>query len=183
MGSIAITNPLLDSLMSSTIRSELRREDLGLPGIFSPSQIAGWKKDNDVVHAKGGYMYCQLWHVSRATVFSFIEGKDFLGASDTPISGNALDESEYAASPPRAMTVQEIQDTMHEYAAAAKRAREAGFDGVEVHPRREGYLLNQFLHDNVNTRTDECGIQGLRGPTHGHSIGDERHRQTDFGGS
>jgi 2,4-dienoyl-CoA reductase-like NADH-dependent reductase (Old Yellow Enzyme family) len=104
-----------------------------LPGIFSPSQIAGWKKDNDVVHAKGGYMYCQLWHVSRATVFSFIEGKDFLGASDTPISGNALDESEYAASPPRAMTVQEIQDTMHEYAAAAKRAREAGFDGVEVH--------------------------------------------------
>ncbi|KAF3018262.1 hypothetical protein E8E15_002446 [Penicillium rubens] len=114
----------------------------GLPGIFSPSQIAGWKKDNDVVHAKGGYMYCQLWHVSRATVFSFIEGKDFLGASDTPISGNALDESEYAASPPRAMTVQEIQDTMHEYAAAAKRAREAGFDGVEVHRAKVTSLTN-----------------------------------------
>ncbi|KAJ5251093.1 hypothetical protein N7489_001503 [Penicillium chrysogenum] len=134
----------------------------GVPGIFSPSQIAGW---------------------NRATVFSFIEGKEILGASDIPISGNALDGSEYAASPPRAMTVQEIQDTMQEYAATAKRAREAGFDGVEIHPRREGYLLDQFLHDNVNTRTDECGTQGLRGPTHGHSIGDERHRQTEFGGS
>lgn len=85
------------------------------------------------MHAKGGYIYCQLWHVGRATVSSFIEGKDVLGASEIPISGNALDGSEYAGSPPRAMTVEEIQDTVKDYVAAAKRAREAGFDGVEVH--------------------------------------------------
>ncbi|CAI7596384.1 unnamed protein product [Penicillium glandicola] len=128
----------------------------GVPGIFTSSQIAGWKKVTDAVHAKGGYIYCQLWHVGRATVSSLIEGKDVLGASEIPISGNALDGSEYAASPPRAMTVEEIQETVQEYVAAAKRAREAGFDGVEVHGAN-GYLLDQFLHDNVNTRTDEYG--------------------------
>ncbi|OQE35200.1 hypothetical protein PENCOP_c014G07969 [Penicillium coprophilum] len=128
----------------------------GVPGIFTASQIIGWKKVTDAVHAKGGYIYCQLWHVGRATVSSFIEGKEVLGASEIPISGNALDGSEYAASPPRAMTVEEIQDTVHEYVTAAKRAREAGFDGVEVHGAN-GYLLDQFLHDNVNTRTDDYG--------------------------
>lgn len=87
----------------------------------------------DAVHAKGGYIYCQLWHVGRATVSSFLEGKQVLGASDIPISGNALDGTEYAASPPRPMTVEEIQQTVHEYVSAAKRAREAGFDGVEIH--------------------------------------------------
>jgi 2,4-dienoyl-CoA reductase-like NADH-dependent reductase (Old Yellow Enzyme family) len=74
-----------------------------------------------------------LWHVGRATVSSFIEGKEVLGASDIPITGNALDGSEYAASPPRPMTVEEIQETVKEYVGAAKRAREAGFDGVEIH--------------------------------------------------
>jgi 2,4-dienoyl-CoA reductase-like NADH-dependent reductase (Old Yellow Enzyme family) len=74
-----------------------------------------------------------LWHVGRATVSSFIEGKEVLGASDIPITGNALDGSEYAASPPRPMTVEEIQETVNEYVGAAKRAREAGFDGVEIH--------------------------------------------------
>ncbi|EKV11627.1 12-oxophytodienoate reductase opr, putative [Penicillium digitatum] len=128
----------------------------GVPGIFTSSQIAGWKKVTDAVHTKGGYIYCQLWHVGRATVSSLIEGKEVLGASEIPLAGNALDGSEYAASPPRAMTVEEIQDTVKEFAAAAKRARDAGFDGVEVHGAN-GYLLDQFLHDNVNTRTDEYG--------------------------
>lgn len=112
-----------------------------MPGIFTSSQIAGWKKVTDAVHAKGGYIYCQLWHVGRATVSSLIEGKEVLGASEIPIAGNALDGSEYAASPPRAMTVEEIQDTVKEYAAAAKRAREAGFDGVEVHGERNSSLI------------------------------------------
>lgn len=85
------------------------------------------------MHAKGAFIYCQLWHVGRATVSSFIEGKEVLGASDIPITGNALDGSEYAASPPRPMTVEEIQETVKEYVGAAKRAREAGFDGVEIH--------------------------------------------------
>lgn len=87
----------------------------------------------DAVHAKGAYIYCQLWHVGRATVPSFIEGKQALSASDIPISGKALDGSEYGATPPRPMGVEEIQETIQEYAAASKRAMEAGFDGVEIH--------------------------------------------------
>jgi len=64
---------------------------------------------------------------------SFIDGKQALSSSDIPISGNGLDGTEYAALPPRPMSIEEIQDTVKEYAAAAKQAREAGFDGVEVH--------------------------------------------------
>jgi len=85
------------------------------------------------VHAKGGFILCQLWHVGRATVPSFIEGKQAVSASDIPITGSAMDGTEYAASPPRPMTVEEIQDLVKEYAAASKRAIEAGFDGVEIH--------------------------------------------------
>lgn len=105
----------------------------GVPGIFTPSQIAGWKRVTDAVHAKGAFLFCQLWHVGRATVPSFIDGQQSVSASDIPISGKALDGSEYAAAPPRPMTVEEIQETAKEYAAAAKRAIEAGFDGVEIH--------------------------------------------------
>ncbi|KAJ5408355.1 hypothetical protein N7509_002238 [Penicillium cosmopolitanum] len=128
----------------------------GVPGIFTKSQIAGWKKVTDAVHAKGAYIYCQLWHVGRATVPSFIDGKQAVSSSDIPISGNGLDGTEYAALPPRPITVDEIQELVKEYAAAAKRAIEAGFDGVEVHGAN-GYLLDQFLHDNVNKRTDDYG--------------------------
>lgn len=85
------------------------------------------------MHGKGAYIYCQLWHVGRATIPAFNEGKQALSATDVPISGKALDGSEYASTPPRPMTVEEIQETVKEYAAAAKRAIEAGFDGVEIH--------------------------------------------------
>ncbi|PYH87783.1 FMN-linked oxidoreductase, partial [Aspergillus ellipticus CBS 707.79] len=128
----------------------------GVPGICTPSQIAGWKTVTDAVHAKGGLMVCQLWHVGRATVPSFLDGRQALAASAIPISGGAMDGTQYADSPPRPMTAAEIADTVQEYAAAALRAREAGFDGVEIHAAN-GYLLDQFLHDNVNTRTDEYG--------------------------
>lgn len=112
----------------------------GVPGIFTASQIAGWKKVTDAVHAKGGFIYCQLWHVGRATVPSFIEGKEVLGASDIPLTGKALDGNDYAATPPRPMTVDEIRGTIAEYAAAAKRSIEAGFDGVEIHGTNHSWL-------------------------------------------
>ncbi|KAG2421291.1 hypothetical protein HFD88_005265 [Aspergillus terreus] len=128
----------------------------GVPGIFTQSQIAGWKKVTDAVHAKGAFIFCQLWHVGRATVPSFLDGKQSVSSSSIPISGKALDGTEYAASPPKPLTAAEIEEVVQEYAAAAKRAMEAGFDGVEIHGAN-GYLLDQFLHDNVNTRTDEYG--------------------------
>ncbi|KAL4971526.1 hypothetical protein BDW66DRAFT_155570 [Aspergillus desertorum] len=128
----------------------------GVPGIFTQSQIAGWKKVTDAVHAKGGIILCQLWHVGRATTPGFLDGKTPLAPSNVPISGKALDRTEYANAPPRPMTVDEIKETVKEYAAASKRAIEAGFDGVEIHGGN-GYLLDQFLHDNVNNRTDDYG--------------------------
>ncbi|KKY26042.1 putative 12-oxophytodienoate reductase [Diplodia seriata] len=129
----------------------------GVPGVFTASQLAGWKKVTDAVHSKGGYIFCQLWHTGRASPPSFRAGAQPPSSSDVPISGNALDGTAYADSPPRPLSVSEIHALTAEWAAAAKRAvDEAGFDGVEIHGAN-GYLLDQFLHDNVNRRTDAYG--------------------------
>ncbi|KAK6439593.1 hypothetical protein LTR95_004203 [Oleoguttula sp. CCFEE 5521] len=128
----------------------------GVPGLFTESQSAGWRRITDAVHAKGGYIYCQLWHVGRATVPSFLGGEAAISSSDIPISGNGFDGSPYAQTPPKPATVEQIHDLTDEFAAAAQRAIDAGFDGVEIHGAN-GYLLDQFLHDNVNVRTDAYG--------------------------
>ena len=120
------------------------------------SQIAGWKRITDAIHATGGYIYCQLWHVGRATVPSLLDGHPAVSSSDIPMDGNALDGSPYASTPPKSLTVEEIRDLVQEFAGAARRAQEAGFDGVEIHGAN-GYLLDQFLHDNVNVRNDAYG--------------------------
>jgi 2,4-dienoyl-CoA reductase-like NADH-dependent reductase (Old Yellow Enzyme family) len=85
------------------------------------------------VHAKGGFIYCQIWHVGRATVPEFIEGNTTLSSSDIPIKGKALNGKEYSDNPPRPMTVEEIHEITKEFAEAAKRCIGAGFDGVELH--------------------------------------------------
>lgn len=95
----------------------------------------------DAIHAKGGFIYCQLWHVGRATVPGLLDGHDCISSSNIPLEGNAPDGSLFAATPPRPMTTSDINDVVMEFAAAAERAMEAGFDGVEIH----GYenLLNK----------------------------------------
>ncbi|KAF2767122.1 12-oxophytodienoate reductase [Teratosphaeria nubilosa] len=128
----------------------------GTPGVFTPSQIAGWRRVTDAVHEKGGFIFAQLWHTGRASPPSFRGGKPAISASAIPITGNALDGTEYAAAPPKPMTVEEICEVTREFADASRRALEAGFDGVEIHGAN-GYLLDQFLHDNVNQRTDAYG--------------------------
>ncbi|KAF2109393.1 hypothetical protein BDV96DRAFT_235186 [Lophiotrema nucula] len=128
----------------------------GAPGLFSDSQIAGWKKVTDAVHAKGGYIFSQLWHTGRASPASFRGGQQPWSSSDLPMDGNYLDGTSCAENPPRPMTVDEIHATAKEWGAAAKRAIEAGFDGIEIHGAN-GYLIDQFLHDNVNKRTDDYG--------------------------
>ncbi|EKG22108.1 NADH:flavin oxidoreductase/NADH oxidase [Macrophomina phaseolina MS6] len=130
----------------------------GVPGVFTASQLAGWKKVTDAVHSKGGYIFSQLWHTGRASPPSFRAGAQPVSSSTHPISGNALDGTAYADNPPRPLTVPEIHALTAEWAAAARRAvDEAGFDGVEIHGAN-GYLLDQFLHDNVNNeRSDAYG--------------------------
>jgi 2,4-dienoyl-CoA reductase-like NADH-dependent reductase (Old Yellow Enzyme family) len=127
-----------------------------VPGVFTASQLAGWKAVTSAVHAKGGFIFCQLWHTGRASPPSFRAGAPTVSSSNVPMDGSWLDGVSCAANPPKPLTVSEIQDLVKTWGEAASKAREAGFDGVEIHGAN-GYLLDQFLHDNVNTRTDEYG--------------------------
>lgn len=130
----------------------------GVPGIFTAEQVEGWKNVTEAVHAKGGIIFCQLWHVGRATVAQFIGGKQPVSSVSTPIKGKSFYPGlSYGDAPPRAMLNEDIEAITNDFARAALVAvNEAGFDGVEIHGAN-GYLLDQFLHDNVNTRTDDYG--------------------------
>ncbi|KAF7347195.1 putative inactive dehydrogenase EasA [Mycena venus] len=120
------------------------------PGIWSDEQISAWKAVTDTVHAKGSYMYLQLWALGRAADADTLaeDGLPFVSASDVPVQGGPA---------PRPLTVEEIQEYIELYATAASNAvHKAGFDGVEIHSAN-GYLLDQFLHDRSNIRTDAYG--------------------------
>ncbi len=130
------------------------------PGIHSSEQINGWKEITDAVHQKGGLIFLQLWHVGRSSHTSFQPN----GA--LPIAPSAIaitteksltpewQQVEYET--PRALELEEIPDIIEAYKQAAENALAAGFDGVEVHGAN-GYLLEQFLHDHSNKRTDIYG--------------------------
>ncbi|OTB01069.1 hypothetical protein M426DRAFT_323724 [Hypoxylon sp. CI-4A] len=127
-----------------------------IPGIFTASQRNGWKRVTDAVHAKGGRIFLQIWHTGRASPPSFRGGNPTIGSSNHPMDGSWLDGVPCSSSPPKPMSVEEIQAVVQEFAEAAKNAVQAGFDGVEIHGAN-GYLIEQFLHDNINDRTDEYG--------------------------
>ncbi|KAK0627601.1 hypothetical protein B0T14DRAFT_552504 [Immersiella caudata] len=120
------------------------------PGIYAPEHIAKWRKVTDAVHAKGSYIFLQLWNLGRAARSDVAEreGYTIKSASDVPIDASAP--------VPEPMTIDEIQQTVKDYATAAKNAIEAGFDGVEIHGAN-GYLIDQFIQDVTNKRTDEYG--------------------------
>lgn len=104
-----------------------------VPGLFVDAQIEGWKRVTDAVHAKGGFIFCQLWHTGRASPKGLLGGRQPISSGDRPISGKALDGTEYSDAPPRPMTIEEIHATTKDFAEAAKNAITAGFDGVEIH--------------------------------------------------
>lgn len=102
--------------------------------MFTKSQLEGWKRVTDAVHAKGGYIYCQLWHTGRASGPGLRNGQQPISSSELPMSGNYLSGEVCSEHPPRAMTTTEIQETTKTWGKAAKDAIEtAGFDGVEIH--------------------------------------------------
>jgi len=128
------------------------------PGIHSPEQIAGWRKVTDAVHAKGGRIFLQLWHVGRVSHSSLQPGGQapvapsaIRAKTKTFVNGGFADVSE-----PRALDASEIPAIIAAYGKAAENAIAAGFDGVEAHGAN-GYLLDQFLRDGSNQRTDEYG--------------------------
>ncbi|KAK2055248.1 NADH:flavin oxidoreductase/NADH oxidase [Colletotrichum caudatum] len=129
----------------------------GVAGVFTDSQLQGWRKVTDAVHSKGGLIFVQLWHTGRASSAGMRGGKTPVSSGSKPMDGKYLDGTECKEGPPRPLTVDEIHGLTAEWAAASKRAVEvAGFDGVEIHGAN-GYLIEQFLHDNINDRTDEYG--------------------------
>lgn len=128
------------------------------PGIHSPEQVAGWKAVTDAVHDRGGRMFIQLWHVGR------ISHPDLQPAGALPVAPSAVRPNveaftEHGMKPavtPRALTLEELPGIIDDYRRAAENAMAAGFDGVEVHAAN-GYLLDQFLRDGANKRTDAYG--------------------------
>ena len=129
------------------------------PGIYSPEQTAGWKDIVDAVHAKGGAIVAQLWHVGRISHSSLHPEH---GAPEAP-SAIAPAGQTYGADwqlhdyeTPKAMSVEDIARLLKDYELAAQNAKAAGFDGVEIHAAN-GYLLDQFLQDKTNQRQDQYG--------------------------
>jgi N-ethylmaleimide reductase len=130
----------------------------GAPGIYSDSQIAGWRRVTDAVHANGGRMFLQLWHVGRQS------HTDLQPNGEAPVAPSAIAAEGYAYtkqgevpfSMPRALALDEIPGIIEEFRSGAERALRAGFDGVEIHGAN-GYLPDQFLQDGTNKRTDEYG--------------------------
>lgn len=127
------------------------------PGIWSPEQVRGWKLITDAVHAAGGKMFLQLWHVGRISDPSYLDG-------DLPVAPSAITPSGHVSLmrpkksfvTPRALELSEIPGIVAAYRKGAENAQAAGFDGVEIHGAN-GYLLDQFLQDSTNQRTDEYG--------------------------
>jgi len=127
------------------------------PGIWSSEQVAGWKRVTQAVHAAGGRMFLQLWHVGRISHPVFLDGKLPVAPSAVTPGGNvSLLRPATPFVTPRALERSEIPDVVAAFARGAQNALLAGFDGVELHGAN-GYLLDQFLQDTTNRRDDDYG--------------------------
>jgi len=133
----------------------------GVPGIYSEQQIAGWREVVDAVHAKGGIIFLQLWHVGRVSHSSFQPGGVRpVAPSAVPIPADlktsTADGKVVSYETPRALETSEIPGVIDAYRQGAANALKAGFDGVEIHGAN-GYLIEQFLQSHINLRTDRYG--------------------------
>jgi N-ethylmaleimide reductase len=131
---------------------------INTPGIYSPEQVQGWRRIVDGVHRKGGRIFLQLFHAGR------ISHSSLLPNNVQPVAPSAIRANSQTViatglapvSEPVALTASEIKETLDDYRRAASNAKEAGFDGVEIHAAN-GYLIDQFLRTGSNQRTDEYG--------------------------
>lgn len=138
----------------------ISREGLGwpsAPGIWSAEQVAGWRPITQAVHDAGGKIILQMWHMGRLVHPDFVDG-------NPPVSASATTAPDHAHTPTgrkphqqaRELSVEDIARVVEDYRKAAANAKEAGFDGVQLHGAN-GYLIDQFLRDSSNLRTDEYG--------------------------
>jgi hypothetical protein len=127
------------------------------PGLWTDAQVNGWKQVTDGVHARGGLIVAQLWHVGRISDPEFLDGALPVAPSALCPAGHvSLSRPQRPFVTPRALEYDELPGIVADYVAAARRARRAGFDGVEIHAAN-GYLIDQFLQDKSNKRTDSYG--------------------------
>ena len=173
LGAVEIPNRVL---MAPLTRSRAQRASAGLivteatqvapegqgyiltPGIHTEAQVAGWRRVTNAAHAAGGRIFLQLWHVGRVSHVSFQPG----GAPPVAPSAIALPGDAWTYdgmqpySTPRALATDEIATVVAQFRRGAELAKQAGFDGVEIHGAN-GYLIDQFLRDGTNRRTDRYG--------------------------
>jgi 2,4-dienoyl-CoA reductase-like NADH-dependent reductase (Old Yellow Enzyme family) len=127
------------------------------PGIWSEDQVEGWKAVTSAVHARGGRILLQLWHVGRISDPMFLDGNQPVAPSAIAAAGHvSLVRPKKPFVTPRALELNEIPGVIEAYRRGAQNAKRAGFDGVEIHGAN-GYLLDQFLQDKTNHRTDAYG--------------------------
>ncbi len=130
------------------------------PGVHTDEQVEGWKLITDAVHEQGGKIVLQLWHVGRVSHSAFMpNGGQPVSSTDVISQSKTYIDSSYerhANTPPRRLRTDEIPGVVNEFRDGAQRAKDAGFDGVEIHGANS-YLLDQFVRDGVNKRDDEYG--------------------------
>jgi N-ethylmaleimide reductase len=138
--------------------SDMGKGYLDTPGIHNQAQADGWRKITDAVHASGGRIFCQLWHVGRISHSSLLpDGAAPVSSSDRVAKAQTFTANGFEdCSKPVALDAEGIARTVQDFRDAAEWAKAANFDGVEVHAAN-GYLIDQFLQDGVNDRTDAYG--------------------------
>ncbi|MBE9168099.1 alkene reductase [Pleurocapsales cyanobacterium LEGE 06147] len=141
--------------------TQVARNGIGYPntpGIYSQEQVEGWKLVTEAVHSKGGKIFLQLWHAGRVAHPSFLE-KGEIPIAPSPIAADYMADTANGKQPhviPRELKLEKILGIVQQFQQGAKNAKEAGFDGVEIHSAN-GYLIDQFLQDNSNRREDKYG--------------------------
>ncbi len=130
----------------------------GAPGIYTDAQQAGWERVADTVHANGGRIFMQIWHMGRSVLSEYIDGQKPLAPSSIPAAGEIPNSRGIPTKfeTPQEMTLSEIAETIADFAIAAKRAIVAGIDGVEIHAANN-FLIDAFLRDGANERADVYG--------------------------
>ena len=145
-------------ITEATTISEQANGWVNSPGIYTDGMAEGWQKITDSVHSSNGKIFLQLWHCGRASHSSFHNGKPAVAPSAIKINGDYMHtpKGKEPYETPKALSSEEICQTIKDYQNAAIRAKESGFDGIEVHSAN-GYLLDTFLQSRTNHRTDEYG--------------------------
>jgi len=168
-GAYRIPNPLMAEyytqrssagllISEATTISEQANGWVESPGIYTNSMTDGWRTIVDAIHQKGGRIFLQLWHMGRASHSSFHNGRLAVAPSAIKINGDYIHtpQGKQPYEVPRALETDEVTGVVNDYRTAAARAKQAGFDGVEIHGAN-GYLIDQFLQSKSNHRTDDYG--------------------------